>query len=75
MTVILAALQNSLLVVDSTRDGWITHEHLKGYSVQTVAFDHPNHSRAYCGTWDNGLWKTDSRGQTREETPIKISGF
>lgn len=22
---------NSLLVVDSTRDGWITHEHLRGY--------------------------------------------
>ena len=27
---------------------WITHEHLKGYSVQTIAFDSPNRNRAYC---------------------------
>ena len=75
MTTILAALENSLLVIDSTKDGWTTCEHLKGYSIQTIAFDPQNRSRAYCGTWDNGLWKTDDNGQTWDKVPIEFPGF
>ncbi len=63
--------------MDSTRGEWmVTHQHLNGYSVQTVvAFDSLNHNRAYCGTWDNGFWKTDDRCQTWDKTPIEIPGF
>jgi len=50
MTTILAAMQNSLLVLDSTKDGWKIHEHLKHHSPNSVALDPDNPSTAYCGT-------------------------
>lgn len=34
-------MQNSLLVLDFTKDGWTMHEHLKEYSSQTTAFNPP----------------------------------
>ena len=40
----------------------MTDESLKGTSPQCVAFDPSNPTRAYCGTFDNGLWKTDDGG-------------
>ena len=40
----------------------MTDESLKGTSPQCVAFDPSNPTRAYCGTVDNGLWKTDDGG-------------
>jgi photosystem II stability/assembly factor-like uncharacterized protein len=33
-----------------------------------LAFDPQNPDRAYWGTFDNGLWKTDDRGQTWSNT-------
>ncbi len=36
MTPILAAMQNSILVVKSTNGGWVTRIHFKGYYAQTV---------------------------------------
>ncbi|HKO65220.1 MAG TPA: hypothetical protein VJU13_08455 [Candidatus Nitrosocosmicus sp.] len=74
MTTILASLQNSLLVVDSSKDGWKVQEHLKGLNPNSLALDSKN-SRAYCGTFDNGLWKTDDNGHTWDETSLKTSGY
>ncbi len=72
MTTILAAMQNSLLVLDSTKDGWKSHEHLKQHNPNTLAFDPNNPNRAYCGTYDAGLWKTDDSGQTWEKAKFNI---
>ena len=74
MTTILASLQNSLLVVDSSKDGWRVREHLKGLSPSSLALDSQNSKRAYCGTFDNGLWKTDDDGDTWEKTSLNTSG-
>jgi len=41
-----------------------TRESLKGTSPQCVALDPSNPNRAYCGTFGNGLWKTDDGGET-----------
>ncbi len=49
MTTILAAMQNSLLVLDSIKEGWKIHEHLKHHSPNSVALDPDNPSTAYCG--------------------------
>ena len=68
MTTILAALQNSLLVLDSTRDGWKVYERLKQYNLNSLVVDPHNSSRAYCGTFDSGLWKTNDNGLTWEKT-------
>ncbi len=38
---------------------------LKGLHPTAIAIDpQKNSNRVYCGTWDNGLWKTDDNGQT-----------
>ena len=73
MTTILASMENSLLVVESTRDGWKVHEHLKNCNQISIATDPQNPDRAYCATFDAGLWKTDDGGQTWEKISLTIS--
>jgi hypothetical protein len=63
MTTIMAGMQDSLLILESLKDGWKTHEHLKGTHPQSVAFDPQNPNRRYCGTFGDGLWITDDGGQ------------
>jgi hypothetical protein len=64
MTTILASLENLFLVIESTKHGWKVQEHLKGQKPSSLAFDPEHPQRAFCGTFDNGLWKTDNNGQT-----------
>ncbi len=63
MPTILAGMQNSLLVVKSTKAGWNIHQSLVGTHPQSIAFDPHSPGRAYCGTFEGGLWKTDDGGQ------------
>jgi photosystem II stability/assembly factor-like uncharacterized protein len=63
MTTILAGMQDSLLVLDSSKAGWKVHESLMGTHPQSIAFDPINPSTAYCGTFGAGVWKTDDGGQ------------
>jgi len=60
---IMIGMQNSLLVIEPSNKLEV-HERLKGTQPQSVVFDPNNPSRAYCGTFGNGLWKTDDSGQT-----------
>ncbi|HKX21093.1 MAG TPA: hypothetical protein VJM74_05435, partial [Nitrososphaeraceae archaeon] len=73
MTSILAALENLVLVVESSKDGWKVQESLKGQKPSSLVFDPEHPQRAYCGTSDNGLYKTDDNGQTWEKTSLKVS--
>jgi photosystem II stability/assembly factor-like uncharacterized protein len=66
MTTLLAGMENSLFILESTKNGWKTHENLKGTHPQSIAFDHQYPNRAYCGTFGDGLWKTDNNGQIWE---------
>ena len=66
MTTILASMENSLLVAESTRDGWKIHESLKNCNQICIATDPQTTDRTYCGSFDAGLWKTDDSGQTWE---------
>lgn len=63
MTTIMIAMQDSLLVLESS-NRYKIRESLKGTNPQSIAFDPRNPNRAYCGTFGNGLWKTDDGGQT-----------
>ncbi len=74
MTTILASLQNSILVLESTKNGWKTQS-LNLNNPTCLVFDPRNSGRAYCGTFDNGLWKTDDNGQTWEKTSLNTSGY
>jgi photosystem II stability/assembly factor-like uncharacterized protein len=63
MTTILAGLQDSVLVVRSSKAGWKVHESLMGTHPESIAFDPINPGTAYCGTFGKGIWKTDDAGQ------------
>jgi hypothetical protein len=62
MTSIIAAMQDSLLLIESSKTDWKTHESLKGCHLQSVTFDRRNPNRVYCGTLGDGLWKSDDAG-------------
>ena len=47
MTTLIAGMQNSVLVLESSKTGWKIHEDLKGSHPQGIAFDHRNPNRAY----------------------------
>ena len=64
MTSIIAAMQDSLLLIESLKTGWKTHEYLKGNHPQSVTFDTRNPNRVYCGTLGDGLWKSDDAGHS-----------
>ena len=60
---IIAGLQDSLLVVRSSKAGWNVHESLKGTHPESIAFDPINPGTAYCGTFGMGIWKTSDGGR------------
>lgn len=66
-------MHDSLLVLESTKEGWKVNEHLKQHNVTSLAFDYHAANRAYCGTFDQGLWKTDDNGQTWKKTTLNIT--
>ncbi|HEY7082967.1 MAG TPA: hypothetical protein VH500_25015 [Nitrososphaeraceae archaeon] len=61
--IIMIGMHNSLLVLHPSSSTKV-YEHLKGTQPQSVIFDPNNPSYAYCGTFGNGLWKTEDEGQT-----------
>lgn len=64
-TKLLIAMHNSVLVVESSNTSWKSYESLKGnHMPQCIAFDPSNSTRAYCGTFGGGLWKTDDSGDS-----------
>jgi len=75
MTTILVGILNSVLVLDSSDDFKIKEiskggnpqgkkSESPGHKPSCIAFDPQNSDRAYWGIFDNGLWKTDDRGQS-----------
>ena len=63
-TKILMAMQDSVLTLESSKTRWHIGTSLKGTHPQCIAFDPSKPNRAYCGTFGNGLWKTDDGGET-----------
>jgi len=64
MTSLIAAMQNSVLVLESSKTGWKVRENLKGTHPKGIAFDHRISKTVYCSTFGEGLWKTEDSGQT-----------
>jgi hypothetical protein len=64
MSSIIAAMQDSLLLIESSKTGWKIHESLKGSHPQSVTFETRNPNRVYCGTFGDGLWKSDDAGHS-----------
>jgi photosystem II stability/assembly factor-like uncharacterized protein len=62
MTTVLLAMQHALLVANGTDDRWTTDVRLEGRSLRCIAADPHQMQRAYCGTSDGGLLRTDDLG-------------
>ena len=56
-------MQDSLLVLESS-NRYKIRECLKGTNPQSIVFNPRNPNSAYCGTFGNGLWKTNDDCQT-----------
>ena len=75
MTTLMVGINNSVLVLDSY-DDYEIREISRGRDQlgrrsdpprlmpQCIAFDPQHRNRAYWGTFDNGMLKTDDRGQS-----------
>ncbi|MCU4974629.1 hypothetical protein OB955_18065 [Halobacteria archaeon AArc-m2/3/4] len=74
MTTIYAAMRNRLLVCTDGEDGWTTAEHLKGHDLECVASSPDEPERAFVGTFEDGLYRTEDGGGTFErlETGFRI---
>jgi hypothetical protein len=43
---------------------WVVEEHLKGSSPESLTIDPQNPTHVYCGTWGNGLGRSDDVGKS-----------
>ena len=57
-------------ILESSKTNWKIHGCLKGTHPQCLSFDPSKPNRAYCGTFGNGLWKTDDYGETWDNIGI-----
>jgi hypothetical protein len=63
MAILIAAMQDSLLLLESSKTGWKTRESLKRTHPQSVTFDHRDPNRAYCGTFGEDYGKAMMAGK------------
>jgi hypothetical protein len=63
MSTLVIATELALLIARHSSK-WLVEEHLKGESPESLAVDPENPARVYCGTWGNGLWRSDDAGRT-----------
>lgn len=64
MMTILLATEDGLAVAHKQDGTWQTHVTLRNHDCQAVAFDPHRPGRAYCGTFDAGLWMSEDAGET-----------
>ena len=69
-TKLLIAMQDLVLTLEFSKTNWKIHECLKGTHPQCISFDPSKPNHAYCGTFGNGLWKSDAYGETWDNIGI-----
>lgn len=64
MTSIYMARSDALLVLRAEHGGWRAERQLEGLAAQCLAADPVRPECVYCGTFGNGLWRSDNAGAT-----------
>jgi photosystem II stability/assembly factor-like uncharacterized protein len=67
MTTMYIAAGDALAVVSRRNGTWEARLRLEGLPAQCVAADPLRPERAYCGTFNRGLWRSDDAGQTWQQ--------
>jgi photosystem II stability/assembly factor-like uncharacterized protein len=60
------AIDNALAVVSQRTNGWEVDLKLIGTDPQCLAIDPLRHEQVYCGTFDQGLWRSSDAGASWE---------
>jgi hypothetical protein len=64
MNRLYVAMGHGLGVISASPGGWRAEGKLVGKRAYCVAFDPGRRERVYCGTEDDGLWRSDDAGET-----------
>lgn len=62
MTTVYAAMEDELLVIEGENDDWRADSKLTGEHPQCLALDPERPERLYCGTFGQGLYKSEDGG-------------
>src|SRR5579872_5569543 len=60
------AVDEMLVVVSQQKDAWRVDPHLVGSQPQCLAVDPLHPEQVYCGTFDQGLWRSRNAGVSWE---------
>ena len=72
MTKLYIAIDEALAVVCQRNGEWIIDLHLVGSRPQCIAVDSLRPEQVYCGTFDQGLWRSGDAGDTWEHAGTGI---
>lgn len=72
MTLLFLAMEKALTVIRQRRGEWSLDLQLLGSQPECLALDPFHQERIYCGTRDQGLWKSTNAGATWEPTGDNI---
>jgi len=64
MVRLYVAMNDSLAIAEERPEGWALDIALEGVQGQCVAFDPLQPERVFCGTFDQGLWRSTDAGRT-----------
>src|SRR5437879_2159395 len=64
MTKLYLALEDALAIVRLQDNVWVANVHLVGKQMQCVALDPLRVGLIYCGTFDEGVWRSTDDGRT-----------
>ena len=63
------------LAIARQHDGeWVVDPQLTGWATQCLAIDPQQPAEVYCGTFDQGLWRSNDAGKTWENVGTNIIG-
>src|SRR5258708_26924821 len=66
VTILYVAIDRALAVVSQRNGGWGVDLHLVGSQPQCLAVDPLHQEQVYCGTFDQGLWRSADAGASWE---------
>ncbi len=66
MTKLYIAIDEAVAVVYQRKGAWVANLQMVGSRPQSIAIDPLRPQQVYCGTFDQGLWRSDNAGDTWE---------
>src|SRR5258708_30594938 len=73
VTILYVAIDRALAVVSQRNGGWSVDLHLVGSQPQCLAVDPLHQEQVYCGTFDQGLWRSTDAGASWEPAGAGIA--